>query len=439
MKLHRNSLLTAAAIVLVLYLVCLIVGLPGWAAIVLTVVLLVLLAVVWKQPDPPRPVVTPQPSAPSVVLPDRDPVFTGPPTRTVADVRLPSASPDFHFSFSAVVQWSTVLSGARHADLGAVAVDALLERARALTATQQVTEEALNQHRLAALLGEPALDEKGQVRSWATEIRLRLPDADQKHLQHLAALHRREQTALLERRMEQDKRAYLKEDVFATPGSAAVWWLVNNPGQVENALGLLDTLAELSAAANDLPVRRSSADIIDRANPPRAELDFNSAVDHLLEAGEPAAGNADPSTRPVPRHAGPEPSTTNPTPPPTEGAASQHNDVSTTQQSESTGTQQSESTGAQQDHAPGSQQDQGTGSQQDDRAEQGPSDGNEQRPSDRPSARSAGEGSDDGTIPPPADATTSSADITPKSATNGTTRRSGEQPEGEYREQFYTE
>ncbi len=269
MKLHRNSLLAAAAIVLLLYVVCLIVGLPAWASILLTVVLLVLLAVVWKQPDERRPVVTPPPAAPSVVLPDREPVFTGPPSRTVADV------------------WSTVLSGARHADLGAVAVDALLKRARALTASQQVTEESLNQHRLAALLGEPALDDKGQVRSWATEIRLRLPDADQKHLHHLAALHRREQTTLLERRMEQDKRAYLKDDVFATPGSAAVWWLVNHPGEVEQALGLLGTLAELSAAANDLPVRRSSAEHTSR---PRAELDFDSAVDHLLEE----SSNTDP-------------------------------------------------------------------------------------------------------------------------------------------------
>jgi hypothetical protein len=282
MKLHRNSLLTAAAIVLVLYLVSLVVGLPGWAAVVLTVVLLVLLAVVWKQPDEPRPVVT-KPAPPSVVLPDREPVFSGPPTRTVADVRLPSASPDFQFSFSAVVQWSTVLSGSRHADLGAVAVDALLERARSLTVRQQVTDESLNQHRLAALLGEPALDEKGQVRSWATEVRLRLPDADQKHLQHLAALHRREQTTLLERRMEQDKRAYLKDDVFATPGSAAVWWLVNHPGEVETALGLLDTLAELSAAANDLPVRRTSAEEIERQRPTRAELAFSTAVDGLTD------------------------------------------------------------------------------------------------------------------------------------------------------------
>ncbi len=309
MKLHRNSLLTAAGIVLVLYVVSLIVGLPAWAAVVLIVVLLVLLAVVWKQPEAPRPVVTKQAPAPSVVLPDREPVFSGPPSRTVADVRLPSASPDFQFSFSAIVQWSTVLSGSRHADLGAVAVDALLDRARALTVRQQVTEESLNQHRLAALLGEPALDEKGQVRSWATEVRLRLPDADQKHLQHLAALHRREQTTLLERRMEQDKRAYLKDDVFATPGSAAVWWMVNHPGEVETALGLLDTLAELSAAANDLPVRRTTAEEIERQRPTRAELAFSTAIEDLTEPDQadpaPSQDSSGESVeRPVPRHAG---------------------------------------------------------------------------------------------------------------------------------------
>ncbi|MEU4608085.1 hypothetical protein AB0F43_34320 [Kribbella sp. NPDC023972] len=510
MKLHRNSLLTAAAIVLVLYLVCLAVGLPTWPAIVLTVVLLVLLTVVWKQPDPPRPVATPMPPPPSVVLPDRDPVFTGPPSRTVADVRLPSASPDFQFSFSAVVQWSTVLSGSRHADLGAVAVHALLERARALTATQQVTEESLNQHRLAAILGEPALDEKGQVRCWATEVRLRLPDADQKHLQHLAALHRREQTTLLERRIEQDKRAYLKEDVFATPGSAAVWWLVNNPGEVENAVGLLATLAELSAAANDLPVRRSSAEVMDRPHPTRAELDFNSAVGHLLESGEPAPESTTPS-RPSPRHAGPH-QADNPAPPPPEatgthsadgtgsrstGAANQQpsndvtsprtsvganprppsdgtssrptdgttarstvganqqppSDVTSPRSTNATSSRSTDTTAPQMSHGtthqpsadaanrrssndgvprqptndgvPRQPTNDGVSRQplKDDVGQQAPNNGNGTRPSNQRS--------DNGTSSPPAEETAA--------ARNGAPHPSKEQPEGKYREQFYSE
>jgi hypothetical protein len=251
MRLHKLSLILAALIVAVLYLVGMILGLPEWAAVLASVVLLVILAVVWKQDEAKVVVAQPAPQPQAV---EREPVFTLPPTRTVAGVLLPSASPDYQFSFSAVVQWSPVMTGLRHADLGSVAVDALLNRARVLAAAQQPTEEALNQHRLAALLGEPDLDEKGQVRTWATEVRLKLPDADLKHLQNVSALHRRAQTALLERQLEQEKRAYLRDDVLATPGSAVVWWLANNPGEVAKCVDLLGTLTRLSAAANDLPL-----------------------------------------------------------------------------------------------------------------------------------------------------------------------------------------
>ena len=254
MKLTRSALITAAVIVVLLDLLGLIIGLPGWAVVLLSVAVLVALAMLGKEPEPPKPAPTPPPPAPARTPEHHDPVFSGPPTRTISNVRIPSASADFSFVFSAVVQWSTVLTGSRHADLGSVAVDALLSRARALTAAQQPTEVSLNQHRLAALLGEPDLDERGQVRTWATEVRLRLPDADSKHLEVLAALHRREQTTLLERRMERDKRAYFKDDVLSTPGSAMVWWLVNHPGEVEKCVDLLGTLTRLSAVANNLPL-----------------------------------------------------------------------------------------------------------------------------------------------------------------------------------------
>lgn len=247
----RRTLLTAAAIVAIAYLIVLILSLPPWVAALVSTLSLILLALVWKE-QKPTPVATSAPPAPKPV--DREPVFTAPPTRTVAGVRLPSASPDYFFSFSAIVQWSPVMTGLRHADLGSVAVDALLSRARALTASQQPSEEALNQHRLASVLGEPDLDEKGQVRTWATEVRLKLPDADAKHLQTITALQRRAQTLVLERQLEQDKRAYLRDDVLATPGSAVVWWLANNPGEVVQCVDLLGTLTRLSAAANDVPL-----------------------------------------------------------------------------------------------------------------------------------------------------------------------------------------
>lgn len=281
MKLDKNTLLLSAAVIAFLYLLALVLGVPGWVAVMVSVVLLLVVAVVYNEPiTKPAPITVQAPvthSPPSLHSShsaDHDPVFSLPPTRTIADVRLPSASPDFQFSFSAVVHWSTVLSGSRHADLSSVAVDALLNRAKALTAGQQPTEETLNQHRLAALLGEPDLDDRGQVRTWATEVRLRLPDADSKHLQVLAALHRREQRTLLERRMERDERAYLRDEVLASPGSAAVWWLVNNPGEVEKAVELLETLAQLSSVANtdELPPEQHPKPHLTSADNSIAEL-----------------------------------------------------------------------------------------------------------------------------------------------------------------------
>lgn len=247
----QRALVTAAVVVVVSSLLAMVLSMPGWVATLASTLVLLVLTIVWKQ-EKPAPAAALAPPAPKPV--DREPVFTAPPTRTVAGVRLPSASPDYHFSFSAIVQWSPVMSGLRHADLGSVAVDALLSRAKVLTAAQQPSEEALNQHRLASLLGEPDIDEKGQVRTWATEVRLKLPDADLKHLQNITALQRRAQTLLLERQLEQDKRAYLRDDVLATPGSAVVWWLANNPGEVAQCVDLLGTLTRLSAAANDVPL-----------------------------------------------------------------------------------------------------------------------------------------------------------------------------------------
>ncbi|WBQ07768.1 hypothetical protein [Kribbella sp. CA-293567] len=245
----KRVLLVAAAVVAGSWLLAVVFNLPTWIAALVATVVLIALAVLWKQ-EKAVPMAAPAPPVPRPA--EREPVFTAPPTRTVAGVRLPSASPDYHFSFSAIVQWSPVMTGLRHADLGSVAVDALLSRAKALAAGQQPFEEALNQHRLAALLGEPDLDEKGQVRTWATDVRLKLPDADFKHLQNITALQRRAQTLLLERQLEQDKRAYLRDDVLATPGSAVVWWLANNPGEVAQCVDLLGTLTRLSAAANDI-------------------------------------------------------------------------------------------------------------------------------------------------------------------------------------------
>ncbi|MEU8224930.1 hypothetical protein [Kribbella sp. NPDC048915] len=51
-----------------------------------------------------------------------------------------------------------------------------------------------------------------------------------------------------------------------------MWWLSNHPGEVEAAVELLDTLTDLSAAANDLPVRDPAIKPSTREQSPHVEL-----------------------------------------------------------------------------------------------------------------------------------------------------------------------
>jgi hypothetical protein len=57
-----------------------------------------------------------------------------------------------------------------------------------------------------------------------------------------------------ERRREQSMRRYLSTDVLRDPGSAVVWWLARNNGQVETAVQSIDLLVQLSRAANRLNI-----------------------------------------------------------------------------------------------------------------------------------------------------------------------------------------
>ncbi|MEV8378368.1 hypothetical protein AB0P21_36860 [Kribbella sp. NPDC056861] len=223
------------------------------------------------------------------------------PTREISGVRLPSASPEYYFELSATIGWSERSATGRYADAGSIAVDAVLTRARAVSALHAPSDEGWVSWRLAALLGEPDLDETGRLHVWATGVKLRLPTEDRQHLRSIVEVGQREQTARLERRLELETRAYLKDDVFATVGSAASWWLARNPGQVEKCVGLLGDLRQLSNAANgkmsiDEELESiSSQDAAHHGRPvifastdtpptqPLPAFDFDGAVAKLLE------------------------------------------------------------------------------------------------------------------------------------------------------------
>lgn len=248
MKLNRSLLVAAVVIVVVVCLVGGLLAVPQWSLVLGAAVLLVLAAGIFR---PREDVVASIPVVPQqpVMLEEQAPLPT--PSRAVADIRLPSADEDYDFVFAAAVYWTPAGAAARHADLSSVAVNALLERARKIVAGRKPGDASQTQHLLASVLGYAEIDEGRQVRTWAEKVGLRLPDQDAEHLRRLVAMKRKRQMIELERELERDLRAYLKDEVLATPGSAAVWWFAQHPDQVEKAVELYPTLSRLSAAAND--------------------------------------------------------------------------------------------------------------------------------------------------------------------------------------------
>lgn len=171
---------------------------------------------------------------------------------TVSDVPLPSAESEFRFLFSGTVRWQRGphVSGVSHASPASLAADSVLSRAAHLTSTQSPGDHGLVRHRLAAALGVVMADSSGQVLAWADDVDLTVLDDDADVLRKLATLRKQETLWRRERDFERHVRAYLTEEALQNTGSAVVWWLARHTDQVEQAVALLGTLAQLSAAAN---------------------------------------------------------------------------------------------------------------------------------------------------------------------------------------------
>ena len=176
---------------------------------------------------------------------------------SVANIALPSTAPDYKFLFSATVRWRPAVNPAvlvPNANPAALAIDAVLSRARAVTQTEDPGAFALAQHRLSSTLGTAVHDPAGQVEAWATNLTLTLSDADLERLRKLEDLHKDEQLWEHQREYERSKRTYLGDDVLKSPGSAIVWWLAKKDDAIERTVELIGPLAQLASAANDREV-----------------------------------------------------------------------------------------------------------------------------------------------------------------------------------------
>lgn len=255
---------------LILALVGLLTAWPRWAWPLLVVLLPTGSLVVGRALAPGK-------DRSQVTLPPQDLVPIPPIRRqeqTIVDVALPSALDDYDFVFSATVRWDELesMDGAPRINPGGLAVEAVVERARAITVLERPQRSALLQHQLNGALGIMLPDKDGRVLAMADGISLALSPRDQERLDKLAKVRKDEDVWKHERKYEIDRRSYLGDDVLKDPGSAVVWWLAKNNDHVEATVDRIGVLAQLAAAANNSEVPEEFRHFVPRPPEPEAAL-----------------------------------------------------------------------------------------------------------------------------------------------------------------------
>ncbi|MFD9007616.1 hypothetical protein [Streptomyces sp. NPDC059552] len=174
----------------------------------------------------------------------------------VSRVALPSRWDDYDFVFSATVRWYLVEAPGNDPVLNpaGLAVEAVLDRARAVTEQREPSRASLVQHELSGALSTMRPDPTGHLHAMAEDVTLTLAQHDQERLDKLAEVRKDQAVWEHQRKYEQSKRQYLGEDVLKDTGSAVVWWLAKNDEHVERTVADLGLLAQLTSAANDTDV-----------------------------------------------------------------------------------------------------------------------------------------------------------------------------------------
>lgn len=261
---------------------------PVWATLLLAVLLAVIpLLTNVRRPRPPSHFAVPAEPLQTVTAPPPPPVELE--REQIADVRLPSGKPDYHFIFSGTIRWRPTRAGADGQGIieSAVAVDSVVQRARTIAANRDPVELSLVRPEMARALGALESDAAGHVYAMAESVELVLHEDDQRLLDKLAAVRKQEDLWTHERRYEQSKRQYLGEDVLKSPGSAVVWWLARNEDHLDTAVSNIGPLRELSNAANNVngipeaPGAAFNGSGTPRDHQGQASMPPSAATDHL--------------------------------------------------------------------------------------------------------------------------------------------------------------
>ena len=243
MYLYLTAIGTAAAVVVVW-----VADLPWWIGVV-AVAFIVGGLLLWRRAAHEHLYV----AAPRTTYPP--PAPPQPSSTAVHGVVLPSAQRDYRFFLDVTVLWQhSGTQGASHPRPDQLAIDAIRERAARSSEQESPADTDLLAPRLATELSFAQPDRTGQLNVWAQNVVLYISDDDRKRLHRLAEVRKDEEVWDHERLHERNKRAYLREDVLASTGSAVVWWLARDTTRVQETVSLIGTFAKLVAAAQDREV-----------------------------------------------------------------------------------------------------------------------------------------------------------------------------------------
>ncbi|GAA3782007.1 hypothetical protein GCM10022403_015700 [Streptomyces coacervatus] len=251
---HSGHRTMTAFLTVILGLLLVIIGLifdwPLWAWPIVAGALLVGAAASLVVTHRRKPYIPPE----RLLEPDVQPVERW--ERMIKQVSLPSLEEDYDFQFSATVRWRPLDAPANApvVNPGGLAIEAILDRVRHITRQAPPHRSSLTEHHLNGALATMLPDPSNRVVAMAENVQLSLSDSDRDRLEKLATVRKDEAVWEHERKWEQNRRAYLSGDVLKTPGSAVVWWLAKNDERVDKTVSDIGLLAELSSAANNIPV-----------------------------------------------------------------------------------------------------------------------------------------------------------------------------------------
>ncbi|MCZ0990888.1 hypothetical protein [Streptomyces diastatochromogenes] len=130
-----------------------------------------------------------------------------------APVALPSHWDDYHFVFSATVRWYLIESPGNDPALNpaGLAVEAVLNRARAVTERREPGRASLVQHEFSGVLSRMCPDPTGHLQAMAESISLTFLEQDQERLDRLADVRKGKAVWEHQRKYEQPGKPFAYE------------------------------------------------------------------------------------------------------------------------------------------------------------------------------------------------------------------------------------